>query len=179
MLPWPPEPVAPELTVMRRAAPPWALCSPLDVRREALEDTYGFVCGCGRCREESKLSKDLQQLIADIYDSCTSQVGTAGPSGKRTCSRATCAHMPPNDQNGHKRLVRGMAQREPLLAARPPWPQVREELEEAIEEEDTSALESLRDQLAAYVEVLDAAFAKTKIAEKAQGWVQVSAAPGG
>jgi hypothetical protein len=29
--------------------------APLDARREALEDVYGFVCGCPRCKEEERL----------------------------------------------------------------------------------------------------------------------------
>ncbi len=44
----------------------------------------------------------------------------------------------------------------------------------AIEEEDSGALEGLRDQLAAYVEVLDAAFTKKKIPERQQIWIQMS-----
>ncbi|GAX79608.1 hypothetical protein CEUSTIGMA_g7049.t1 [Chlamydomonas eustigma] len=100
------------------------LLSPLDVRREALEDTYGFVCSCTRCREEEKLPKDLVSLIADIYEACTEQV--------------------------------------------------REDLEEAVSDDDMEALQSLRDQLVAFVEVLDAAFTKKKVPEKTQIWIQLS-----
>ena len=52
--------------------------------------------------------------------------------------------------------------------------QVREELESAVEEDDTAALEGLRDQLAAFAEVLDAAFTKKKIPERTQIWIQIS-----
>eukprot|EP00198_Chlamydomonas_reinhardtii_P010827 XP_001700164.1 histone methyltransferase [Chlamydomonas reinhardtii] len=45
------------------------LLSPVEVRRAALEDSYGFVCGCGRCTTEEGLDPKLRALIADIADS--------------------------------------------------------------------------------------------------------------
>ena len=51
--------------------------------------------------------------------------------------------------------------------------QVREELEAAVEDDDAAALGGLRDQLAAFAEVLDAAFTKKKIPERTQIWIQV------
>jgi len=96
--------------------------APLDVRREALEDVWGFVCGCPRCREEERLDKDLVDLITDIYESCTDQVA--------------------------------------------------EELYDAVADEDEEALRGLKDQLAAYAEVLDAAFDKKGVSERTQIWLQ-------
>lgn len=49
----------------------------------------------------------------------------------------------------------------------------REDLEDAVEADDEASLEGLRDQLTAFVEVLDAAFIKKKIPERTQIWVQV------
>ncbi len=50
---------------------------------------------------------------------------------------------------------------------------VREDLEAAVEEDDSAALQGLRDQLAAFVEVLDAAFTKKRVPERTQIWIQV------
>lgn len=35
------------------------LLSPVEVRRAALEDSYGFVCGCGRCTTEEGLVSEV------------------------------------------------------------------------------------------------------------------------
>ncbi|KAG2434854.1 hypothetical protein HXX76_007739 [Chlamydomonas incerta] len=45
------------------------LLSPVEARRAALEDSYGFVCGCSRCTTEEGLDPKLRALIADIADS--------------------------------------------------------------------------------------------------------------
>lgn len=51
------------------------LLAPLDVRREALEDTYGFVCRCHRCKEEEKgLDQNMKMLVDNIYESCVDQI---------------------------------------------------------------------------------------------------------
>jgi hypothetical protein len=50
------------------------LMSPVDVRREALEDTYGFVCKCYRCKEEDSLDQNMKELVENIYESCVDQI---------------------------------------------------------------------------------------------------------
>ncbi|KAJ9534583.1 hypothetical protein QJQ45_022174, partial [Haematococcus lacustris] len=101
--------------------------TPLHIRQASLQQRYGFTCTCPRCKAEAKLDPGLQQLIRDIYESCTDQW----------------------------------------------WQQVREELEAAVTEGDEEVLAGLCDQLAAYVEVMDAAFHKTQLSERSQVWVQV------
>ncbi|KAL6756515.1 hypothetical protein V8C86DRAFT_2646778 [Haematococcus lacustris] len=98
--------------------------TPLHIRQASLQQRYGFTCTCPRCKAEAKLEPGLQQLIRDIYESCTDQV--------------------------------------------------REELEAAVTEGDEEVLAGLCDQLAAYVEVMDAAFHKTQLSERSQVWVQAS-----
>lgn len=51
--------------------------------------------------------------------------------------------------------------------------QVGPDLEQAVEVDDEAALEGLRDQLAAYCEVVDAAFSKFAVKQQTQIWLQV------
>ncbi|PNG99766.1 Histone-lysine N-methyltransferase ASHR1, partial [Tetrabaena socialis] len=44
------------------------LLSPLKERQAALEDGWGFVCGCGRCQAEAALDPKLRTLITEITD---------------------------------------------------------------------------------------------------------------
>ncbi|KAF6262720.1 hypothetical protein COO60DRAFT_1674538 [Scenedesmus sp. NREL 46B-D3] len=52
--------------------------------------------------------------------------------------------------------------------------QVGPDLEQAVEVDDEAALEGLRDQLAAYCEVVDAAFSKFAVKQQTQIWLQAS-----
>jgi hypothetical protein len=51
--------------------------------------------------------------------------------------------------------------------------QVGPDLENAVENDDEAAMEGLRDQLAAYCEVVDAAFSKFAVKQQTQIWLQV------
>eukprot|EP00775_Hariotina_reticulata_P007086 gene7086-7299_t len=52
--------------------------------------------------------------------------------------------------------------------------QIGPDLEDAVEKDDDEALEGLRDQLAAYCEVLDAGFSKLAVKQQSQIWLQAS-----
>lgn len=52
-------------------------------------------------------------------------------------------------------------------------PQVQPDLQQAIEVDNVEATENLRDQLAAYCEVLDAGFSKLGVKQQSQIWLQV------
>uniref|UniRef100_A0A383VU49 SET domain-containing protein n=1 Tax=Tetradesmus obliquus TaxID=3088 RepID=A0A383VU49_TETOB len=52
--------------------------------------------------------------------------------------------------------------------------QVGPDLEQAVEVDDEAAMEGLRDQLAAYCEVVDAAFSKFAVKQQTQIWLQAS-----
>jgi hypothetical protein len=54
--------------------------------------------------------------------------------------------------------------------------QVGPDLEAAVEDDNEAAMEGLRDQLAAYCEVVDAAFSKFAVKQQTQIWLQVRGA---
>lgn len=56
-------------------------------------------------------------------------------------------------------------------------PQVQPDLQQAIEVDNAEATENLRDQLAAYCEVLDAGFSKLGVKQQSQIWLQVGPVP--
>jgi hypothetical protein len=47
--------------------------APLDARREALEDVYGFVCVCPRCKEEERL---VSWVFSGLVGSCCNRSGS-------------------------------------------------------------------------------------------------------
>ncbi|KAG1666039.1 hypothetical protein FOA52_006913 [Chlamydomonas sp. UWO 241] len=162
------------------------LHSPLEVRREALEDNYGFVCSCARCTVEEKLGKDVAELIDDVYESCTEQVREDLEDAVKRADEPALERLPlppcsffcPVSFSLSTSCLAGPPLGVTIAGARGGLEQadaaVREDLEEAVERADEPALESLRDQLAAFVEVVDAMFQKKKIPERTQIWIQAS-----
>lgn len=48
-----------------------ALCAQAALRRRF---GPGFSCACGRCLDEGKQDKQLQQLVLDVYSACSQQL---------------------------------------------------------------------------------------------------------
>ncbi|MEW5316052.1 MAG: hypothetical protein WDW38_007442 [Sanguina aurantia] len=118
-------PKSTELT--RSYLPTPTLMAPGEVRRAALEDLHGFVCGCSRCKDESRMDPALSTLLTDLYEAC-------GPQGG-----------------------------------------LRQDLYEAELKGQLEDIESIRDQVAAFIQLLDAAFSKMSLPVQEQTWVQAAA----